>query len=57
MAAGAIEQAHAEILLEGFDLKSDGGLRKEQQFRGFSKAEVLANGAKDLQSKVLQLCH
>ena len=56
-ASGAIEEADAKVVFEGLDLKSDGWLREEEQFRSFPKVEVLSNRSKDLQSKILQLCH
>jgi hypothetical protein len=54
---GAIEEAHAEIVFESFDLKRDGGLGEEKMFRGFAKIQVLSDGAKDLEAKVLELGH
>jgi hypothetical protein len=53
----SFEQAHTEIIFEGFDLKCHGWLRQEQVFSRFSKAQMLSHRAKDLQAKVFELRH
>src|SRR5262249_3898004 len=53
----AVEQPHAEITFECFDLQSYSRLSEEQLLRGFVKIYVLRDGAKHLQAKVFQLRH
>ena len=55
--AGAIEEADAEIVFEGFDLKCDGGLGEEKMFGGFAEVQLFGDGAEDFQAEVLELGH
>ena len=50
--AGAVEEADAEIVLEGFDLQRDCGLAEKKMFRGFAEVEMLGSGSKNLESKI-----
>ena len=54
---GAIEEADAEIVFEGLDLKRDGGLSEEEMFRGLTKIQMFGNCAENLEAKILQLGH
>jgi len=56
-AAGAVEEADAEFVFEGLDLKSDRGLSEKELVGGFAEIEVLGNGTADLKAEVLQLRH
>lgn len=55
--AGTIEKTHSELVLECFNLESDGGLRKEKMLCGFAKAQVFSHYAKDFEPKIFQLGH
>ena len=54
-AGGAIKEADAEIIFESPDLQRNRGLRKEETLTGFSKTELLGDGAEDFKSEVLEL--
>ncbi len=56
-AGGPIEEAHPEIVFERFDLKSNRGLRQKEMFGRLAKIQMFGHGAKDLQTKILQLGH
>ena len=55
--AGAIEEANAEIVFEGFDLQRDGGLGEEKMFGGFAEIQMFGDGAKDFEAEVFELGH
>lgn len=57
MAAGAIEEADAQVFFERFDLQRDGGLGEKELLGGLAEAQVVGHGAEDLQPEVLELGH
>ena len=57
LSSAAVEQAHAQLVFERFDLQGDGRLRKEELFGGLAKIQLLCHGPKDLEAKILQLRH
>src|SRR5450631_1885052 len=53
----AIEELHAEVFFERFDLQAHRGLRQEEFFGGLAKAELTRNRTKDDETKVVEARH
>ncbi len=53
---GAFEEADAEFLLQGFDVRGDGRLAYVERFGGVSEAEADGDRAKDAEPVILQRC-
>jgi hypothetical protein len=56
-ASGTVEEAHSEIVFERLDLKCHGRLGEEKMFPGLAKVQMLRDGTKHLEAKILQLRH
>ncbi len=54
---GTIEETHAEIILQGLDLKCHGRLGKKKMFGSTAKIQLFGNGAKYLEAEILKLGH
>jgi hypothetical protein len=56
-AAGAIEEANAQIIFQCIDLKGDSRLREKKLLRRFVKTELFRNHAEYFQPEVFQPRH
>jgi len=56
-AGGAVEEADAKVIFEGFDLQGYGGLGEEEMLGGFAEAEVFGDGAEDFEAEVFKMGH
>ena len=55
--AGTVEEAHTEIVFEGLDLESYGGLCEEEMLGCLAEVEVVRYGAEDLEAEIFELSH
>ena len=55
--AGAIEEADAEIVFQGFNLKRYRGLGQEKVLGCLTKIQMFCDGAKDFEAEVFELGH
>ena len=54
---GAVEETDAQIVLQGLDLKRDGGLGKKEVLRGFAKVQMFGDGAENFEAEIFELGH